>query len=160
MQSQIYIKRSSIKSCTEFWHLFDCEFVTYTICTYLMTSPKHKRRGLQLLLSSNDKVISVTVFQPMREFNFWIGLLTYPFSSIMQVTARFVNNCHYRRACNRLVSTKFWGKYIQKDELKAKFGQNSSIVGTKLKNVLPRLLNKPYVNEVTSRGQKTTSKCC
>ena len=31
----------------------------------------------------------------------------------------------------QLVSTKFWGKYIQKDELKAKFGQNSSIVGTK-----------------------------
>ena len=49
-----------------------------------------------------------------------------------------------------LIGTKFWGKYIQKDELKAKFGQNSNIVGTKfmsglrvgtkLKNVLPRLL--------------------
>ena len=49
----------------------------------------------------------------------------------------------------RLVGTKFWGKYIQKYELKAKFGQNSNIVGTKftsglrvgtkLKNVLPRL---------------------
>ena len=30
-----------------------------------------------------------------------------------------------------LIGTKFWGKYIQKDELKAKFGQNSNIVGTK-----------------------------
>ena len=34
----------------------------------------------------------------------------------------------------RLVGTKFWGKYIQKDELKAKFGQNSSVVGTKFKS--------------------------
>ena len=49
----------------------------------------------------------------------------------------------------RLVGTKFWGKYIQKDKFKAKFNQNSNIVGTnftsglrvgtKLKNVLPRL---------------------
>ena len=27
-------------------------------------------------------------------------------------------------------------------------------------NILERLLNKPYVNEVTLRGQKTPLKCC
>ena len=31
----------------------------------------------------------------------------------------------------RLVGTKFWGKFMLEDELKAKLGKNSSFVGTK-----------------------------
>ena len=34
----------------------------------------------------------------------------------------------------RLVGTKFWGKVLQKDNLKAKLGQKPSIVGTKFKS--------------------------
>ena len=125
----------------------------------LVTKPSYKREKRLLKMLKNKVAYRFS-------FNLTHGIYPYHQTKCdypLLQTIDYIAGAGERIPTYRLVGTKFWGKYIQKDELNDKFGQNSSIVGTKftrslrvgtkLKNILPRLFVLSYVKKNAKQSQ-------